>query len=86
MNTLAILLQTAPGLESYGLLSAAFAAAITALAAAFGIGFIGRSAVESIARQPEAAGDIRSSMIVSAALIEGVSFFAIVTNLLIVVL
>jgi F-type H+-transporting ATPase subunit c len=40
--------------------------------------------VESIARQPEAAGDIRSSMIVSAALIEGVAFFAIVVCLLIV--
>jgi F-type H+-transporting ATPase subunit c len=51
-----------------------------------GIGQIGRSALESIARQPEAAGDIRSNMIVSAALIEGVAFFAIVVCLLIVFL
>ncbi|MBS3776714.1 MAG: ATP synthase F0 subunit C, partial [Bacteroidales bacterium] len=40
--------------------------------------------MESIARQPEAAGDIRSNMIVSAALIEGVAFFAIVVCFLIV--
>jgi F-type H+-transporting ATPase subunit c len=48
-----------------------------------GIGRIGGGAVEAIARQPEAAGDIRSNMIVSAALIEGVAFFAIVICLLI---
>ena len=40
--------------------------------------------MESIARQPEAVGDIRSNMIVAAALIEGVAFFAIVVCFLIV--
>lgn len=48
-----------------------------------GIGNIGRGALESIARQPEAAGNIQTSMIISAAFIEGVSFFALVVCLLI---
>jgi F-type H+-transporting ATPase subunit c len=49
-----------------------------------GIGKIGASAMEAIARQPEASGDIRSNMIVSAALIEGVAFFAVIVCILIV--
>jgi F-type H+-transporting ATPase subunit c len=57
---------------------AALGAAITAIGAAYGISRIGSSAMEAIARQPEASGDIRSNMIVSAALIEGVSFFAVI--------
>ena len=64
-------------------MAAAIGAGISAIAAGIGIGNIGRAALESIARQPEAAGDIRSNMIVSAALIEGVAFFAIVVCLLI---
>ncbi|MFO8235073.1 MAG: ATP synthase F0 subunit C [Bacteroidales bacterium] len=77
MVTLTVLLQ-AVTVTAITKLASGFGAAITALAAAWGIGKIGSAAMESIARQPEAAGDIRSSMIVSAALIEGVSFFAIV--------
>lgn len=65
------------------LLGAAIGAGITALGAGLGIGRIGATAMEAIARQPEAAGDIRSNMIVSAALIEGVAFFAVVVCLLI---
>jgi len=61
-------------------------AGIAAIGAGVGIGQIGRGAVEAIARQPEAVGDIRSNMIVAAALIEGVAFFAIVVCLLIVFL
>lgn len=82
MITLMVLLQTSLG---FGLaeLGAAFGAGIAALAAAIGIGKIGGMAMESIARQPEAAGDIRSNMIVAAALIEGVAFFAIVVCFLI---
>ncbi|MCF0172376.1 MAG: ATP synthase F0 subunit C [Bacteroidales bacterium] len=57
---------------------AAFGAAIAVIGAALGIGKIGKSAMESIARQPEAAGDIRTSMIIVAALIEGVALFAVV--------
>jgi len=83
MTTLTIFLlqaSIAVGIAQFG---AAIGAALAALAAAWGIGKIGSSAMESIARQPEAAGDVRSNMIVSAALIEGVSFFAIVVCFLI---
>ncbi|MDR2036787.1 MAG: ATP synthase F0 subunit C [Bacteroidales bacterium] len=62
---------------------AALGAGIAAVAAGVGIGRIGGSAMEAIARQPESSGDIRSNMIVAAALIEGVAFFAIVLCLLI---
>lgn len=64
-------------------MGAAFAAALVVWGAAFGIGRIGVTALESIARQPEAANDIRGSMIVVAALIEGATFFAIVVCLLV---
>ena len=76
-----ILLQAAA--ISWGPVAGAIGAAIAALAAAWGIGKIGQSAMESIARQPEAAGDIRSGMILSAALIEGVAMFAIVVCFLV---
>lgn len=66
-------------LASFG---AALGAGIAALAAGFGIGKIGSSAMEAIARQPEAAGDIRSNMIVIAALIEGVALFAVIVSAL----
>jgi F-type H+-transporting ATPase subunit c len=57
--------------------SPAFGAGIVILGAGFGIGRIGAAAVESMARQPEAAGDIRGGMILAAALIEGATFFAL---------
>ena len=72
-----ILLQAAAG-ASLGKLGAAIGAAIAVIGAALGIGEIGASAMEAIARQPEAAGDIRMSMIIIAALVEGVALFAIV--------
>ena len=72
-----ILLQSAAG-ASLGKLGAALGAAIAVIGAALGIGKIGSSAMEAIARQPEAAGDIRMSMIIIAALMEGVALFAIV--------
>ena len=82
---LTILLQAtaAAGLAKMG---AAIGASIAAIAAGIGIGRIGGSAMEAIARQPEAAGDIRSNMIVAAALIEGVALFAVIIALLAVVL
>lgn len=83
---LAILLQVVNDLAPFAKIGAAFAASAAVIGAGIGIGQIGKSAVESIARQPEAASDIRSSMIVAAALIEGVAFFAIVVCLLIVFL
>jgi len=81
MTLLAILLEVAIAKMGAGL-----GAGIAAIGAGIGIGQIGKGAVESIARQPEAVGDIRSNMIVAAALIEGVAFFAIVVCLLILFL
>jgi F-type H+-transporting ATPase subunit c len=63
---------------------AAVGAGIAALAAGLGIGRIGGSALESIARQPEAVNDIRGNMILAAALVEGAAFFAMVVALLVV--
>ena len=65
-----------------GALGAALGAGIAAIGAGFGIGKIGSSAMEAIARQPEAASDIRSNMIVIAALIEGVAQFAVIVSAL----
>ena len=63
-------------------LGASIGAGIAATAAGIGIGKIGSSAMEAIARQPEAAGDIRSNMIVIAALVEGVALFAVIVCVL----
>ncbi len=63
-------------------LGASIGAAIAAIGAGIGIGKIGAAAMEAIARQPEAAGDIRSNMIVIAALIEGVALFAVIVCIL----
>jgi len=86
MTLLTLLLQVANDLAPIAKAGASIGAGIAAIGAGIGIGNIGRGALESIARQPESAGDIRSNMIVSAALIEGVAFFAIVICLLVVVL
>lgn len=80
---LTVLLQAAAG-AGIGKLGAALGAGLAAIAAALGIGKIGASAMEAIARQPEASGDIRSNMIVSAALIEGVAFFAVIVCALVI--
>ncbi|MCK5170222.1 MAG: ATP synthase F0 subunit C [Bacteroidales bacterium] len=82
MSTLGIILLAIEGV-AISKAAAGFGAAFAAFAAAMGISKIGTAAMESIARQPEAAGDIRSNMIVAAALIEGVAFFAIVVCFLI---
>lgn len=83
MSVLSVILEAATNLKPIAQVGAALGAAITTIAASMGIGTIGKSALESIARQPEVTGDIRSNMIVAAALIEGVCFFAIVVCLLI---
>ena len=57
-------------------------AVFTGIGAGIGIGKIGQAAMEAIARQPEATGDIRSNMIVIAALVEGVAFFALIVCIL----
>ena len=58
-----------------GYLAAGIGAGIVAIGAGIGIGLIGKGATESIARQPEASGDIRGAMILTAAFIEGVALF-----------
>lgn len=64
----------------------AIGAGIAALGAGVGIGQIGKGAVEAIARQPEAAGEIRSNMILTAAFVEGAALFAIIVGFLAMVL
>ena len=64
---------------------AGIGAGIVAIGAGLGIGRIGASANEGIARQPEAAGDIRGGSVILAALIEGVALFAVVVTLLIAI-
>ena len=57
---------------------AGIGAGIAAIGAGVGIGRIGGSALESMARQPEISGDLRANMIVAAALVEGAALFAII--------
>jgi F-type H+-transporting ATPase subunit c len=66
----------APG-TSFLLLGGSFGAGMVIIGAGLGIGRIGVSAAESMARQPEVAANIQTAMILSAALIEGVTFFAL---------
>jgi F-type H+-transporting ATPase subunit c len=79
MSLLTVLLDL-----SIAYMGAGIGAGLAAIGAGIGIGQIGGKAVEGIARQPEAVGDIRSNMIVAAALVEGVAFFAIVISLLVI--
>ncbi len=78
----AFLALSAPAVAQEGaaapLLPATVGVGIVLLGAGLGIGRIGSAAVESMARQPEVAGDIRGAMIVAAALIEGATFFALI--------
>jgi len=62
----------------FGILGIALGAGLIVFGIAFGIGKIGASATEGIARQPEAGGKIQTAMIISAALIEGAGLFALV--------
>ena len=80
-----ILAQAAEAVMSLGLdkMGACLGAAIAAIAAGIGIGKIGGSAaMEAIARQPESVSDIRSNMIVIAALVEGVALFGVIVCVL----
>ena len=61
---------------------AAIGAGIAVLGAGLGIGRIGSSAMDAMARQPEAASKIQTGMIIAAALIEGVALFGVVVALL----
>lgn len=61
---------------------AAFGAGLIIIGAGYGIGRIGSTAVESMARQPEVAGNIQTAMIIAAALIEGATFFGLIVCML----
>jgi len=61
---------------------AAIGAGLAVLGAGLGIGKIGGSAMDAIARQPEASGKIQTAMIIAAALIGGVALFGVVVGLL----
>ena len=80
-----MLLQAAAG-AAFGKFGAAIGAGIAAIAAAIGIGKIGKSTMESIARQPESSGNLRTSMIIAAGMVEGAALFAIIVCLLVVVI
>ena len=75
---LSVILEAVSYVPAFG----SVAAAIAIIGAALGISKIGQSAMEAIARQPEAAGDIRSGMVIAAAFIEGATLFAIVVCVL----
>ena len=64
--------------EGLGALGCGLGAGIAAIGAGLGIGRIGGNAMDAIARQPEAAGTIRTNMILTAAFVEGVALFAVV--------
>jgi len=82
MITLTIILQALAN-TAIAKMGAGIGAGIASIGAGIGIGNIGGNALLAISRQPEAIGDIRSNMIIAAALVEGVAFFAIVVCLLI---
>ena len=76
-----ILAQAAAG-AALAKIGACIGASIAVIGAGIGIGKVGSSAMAAIARQPASAGDIRSSMIVIAALVEGVALFAVIVCIL----
>jgi F-type H+-transporting ATPase subunit c len=73
-------------LEGIANAGGAVGAGLAAMGAGIGIGQVGKGAVEAIARQPEAGNDIRSNMILAAALVEGAALFAIIVGFLAMVL
>ena len=79
MTLLNMMLQA---IENAGAIGGPIGAGFAVIGAGIGIGRIGGSALEAIARQPEAGGDIRMNMIIMAALIEGTALFAIVVCLM----
>ena len=82
MNLIFVILDSANTMGEWMKLGAALTGVIAVFGAAYGIASIARSAIDNIARQPEAGNDLRSSMVVAAALIEGITFFALVIVLL----
>jgi len=79
MEFLTVLLEAAAAAGYAGI-----GAGLAAIGAGIGVGLIGSHAMDAMARQPESAGDLRASMIVAAALVEGVALFAVIVCLLVV--
>ena len=85
MSLVSIILQEAANV-SLAKAGAVVGAGLAAVGAGIGIGQIGKGALESIARQPEASNDIRANMILTAALVEGAALFAIIVGFLAMVI
>lgn len=75
--------ETTQTFGSIGRGLAAIGAGLAVVGGGIGIGLIGKGAVESIARQPEATGPIVTNMILTAALVEGATLFAVVVGMLV---
>jgi F-type H+-transporting ATPase subunit c len=75
---LSILLQAVEAGAGLAKLGAGLGAGLAVIGAGLGIGKIGSAAMDGIARQPEATGNIQMNMIISAALVEGVALFSVV--------
>ncbi|MDR1055322.1 MAG: ATP synthase F0 subunit C [Prevotellaceae bacterium] len=80
---LTIILQAVTG-AAIAKFGASIGVGIAVLGAGIGIGNIGKGAMDAIARQPEIVNDIRSNMLVAAALIEGATLFAVVVGILVI--
>jgi len=72
-----VLAATGTSISGLAILAVAIGCCVTILGAGFAIGWIGSRAVESIARQPEAGARIFSTMVIAAALVEGITFFSL---------
>jgi F-type H+-transporting ATPase subunit c len=73
-------------IDGYAQMGAGIGAGLAAIGAGIGVGLVGANAVQAIARQPEAINDIRSNMIIMAALVEGVALFGVVVCILVLFL
>ncbi len=86
LSFIVFILQAAASMVPLASMGAAIGSGLAGIGAGIGIGQVGKGAMEAIARQPESVGDIRTNMIVAAALVEGACFFAMIVCLLIVFL
>jgi len=82
IEVLGLLQSTASGQEGLVAIGAGLAAGFAVIGAGVGIGLIGGSAVEGMARQPEAAGRIQTAALILAALVEGAALFGVVVGFL----
>ena len=79
LGALALMSMPAGAVGTNGV-TGAIGGGLAVIGAGIGIGLLGKGSVESIARQPEQAGTIRTTMIIAAALIEGIAFYAVLVG------